>query len=102
MARIGDNVRVLAAHLLGGDTKANRDAIVADNASLRRDPDHLVAGRNYTIVARDGLAADPDAPQPQASSAEHDADEAVRLRTGRSLRYTARAGDTVSTLAAAL
>jgi hypothetical protein len=102
MARIGDTVRVLAAHLLGGDTKANRDAIVAGNASLRRDPDRMVAGENYTIVARDGLSADPAAPEPQASSAEPEADEILRLGTGRSLRYTARAGDTVSKLAAAL
>ncbi|MDB5330282.1 MAG: hypothetical protein JWP03_1433, partial [Phycisphaerales bacterium] len=43
-AQRGDTVRGLAAGLLGGDTKANREGIIADNASLQRDPDHLVAG----------------------------------------------------------
>src|SRR4051812_38536815 len=32
-ARMGDTLGALAAHLLGGDTKANRDAIVAENES---------------------------------------------------------------------
>jgi hypothetical protein len=62
----------------------------------------MVAGKSYTIAARNGLAADPAARQPASATNPRDADDIVRNGTGRSLRYTARAGDTVSSLAAAL
>ncbi|MBA3269239.1 MAG: LysM peptidoglycan-binding domain-containing protein [Acidobacteria bacterium] len=101
-AQPGDTVRVLASDLLGGDTKQNRDAIIAGNPSLQKDPDHLVAGKNYTIVAPNGLAADPNAPQAKAPTTQPEADEVARLSVGRALRYTAKAGDTVSSLATAL
>ncbi|MDB5304873.1 MAG: hypothetical protein JWM97_2422 [Phycisphaerales bacterium] len=101
-AQRGDTVSGLAAGLLGGDTKANREGIIAGNASLQQDPDHLIAGQNYTIVARNGLAADPDAPKAKAPTTQPDADEAARLGVGRTLRYTALAGDTVSKLAVVL
>jgi hypothetical protein len=101
-AQPGDSVAVLAGNLLGGDTKANRDSIIAGNASLKQDPDHLVAGKSYTITAPNGLAADPSAPQPKAPTSQPDADELARLSVGRTLRYTALPGDTVSKLAIAL
>lgn len=101
-AQPGDTVRGLAADLLGGDTKANRKGIVAENASLRQNPDHLVAGKSYTIVARNGLSADPDAPQADIPTTQPDADEAVKMSVGRMLGYTAKPGDTVSKLAVIL
>ena len=101
-ARSGDSVSVLAGNLLGGNTKANRDSIIAGNASLKQDPDHLVAGKRYTIAAPNGLSADPNAPQAPAVSSEPDADELAQLSVGRTLQYTARPGDTVSNLAVAL
>jgi len=101
-AQAGDTVRGLATDLLGGDTKANRRGIVAGNASLRENPDQLVAGQSYTIVARNGLAAGPEAPPVKAPTSQPDADEAARLSVGRMLGYTARTGDTVSKLATVL
>ena len=101
-AQPGDTVRGLAANLLGGDTEANRRGIVGGNPSLRDNPDHLEVGRSYTIVARNGLAADPDAPQPKPPTTQPEADEAARLSVGRMLGYTARPGDTVSKLATVL
>lgn len=101
-ARAGDTVSGLASELLGGDTRANRAGIVAGNTSLQQDPDHLVAGQSYTIVARNGLAADPGTPAAKAPTTQPDADEAVLAGTGRTLRYTAKSGDTVSKLAAIL
>jgi hypothetical protein len=101
-AQPGDSVAVLAGNLLGGDTKANRDSIIAGNASLKQNPDHLEAGKSYTITAPNGLAADPAAPQPKAPTTQPDADELARLSVGRTLRYTALPGDTVSRLAVAL
>jgi hypothetical protein len=101
-ARTGDTVSGLASELLGGDTRANRAGIVAGNASLQQDPDHLVAGQSYTIVARNGLAADPGTTAGKPPTTQPDADEAVLAGTGRTLRYTAKSGDTVSKLAALL
>jgi hypothetical protein len=101
-AQPGDTVRGLAADLLGGDTKANRQGIVAGNFSLRQNPDHLVAGQVYTIVARNGLAADPDAPQAKVPATQPEADEAAKMSVGRMLGYKALPGDTVSKLAVIL
>jgi hypothetical protein len=100
-AQPGDNVAVLAASLLGGDTKTNRDAVISGNASLQRDPDHLVAGKTYNITTTSGLAAAPSAPT-LAPTSQADADDAARMSAGRVLQYTAQAGDTVSKLATVL
>jgi LysM repeat protein len=102
IARSGDTVAVLAGNLLGGDTAANRAAIIAANESLREYPSHLIAGKTYTIVVPDGMTSDPAAPQAKTSNAQPDADEAVQQGAARTLRYTANSGDTVSKLAVAL
>jgi hypothetical protein len=101
-AQAGDSVAVLASSLLGGDTKANREAVIGDNASLQTDPDHLVAGKTYNITTTSGLAADPNARQKSVPTTQRDADEAARMSVGRVLRYTAQPGDTVSKLATVL
>jgi len=101
-AQPGDTVGGLASELLGGDTQANREGIVAGNASLQENPDHMVAGKSYTIVARNGLASDPTAPQAKAPTTQPDADEAAKLGVGRRLRYTAQPGDTLSKMAVVL
>lgn len=101
-AQVGDTVRVLAANLLGGDTHANREAIIAENPSLQQNPDHLVAGRSYTITAPNGLAVDPNAPQPTVPTSQPDSDDVLRMGMARTLRYTAQPGDTVSKLATVL
>jgi hypothetical protein len=101
-AQSGDTVGGLASNLLGGDTQENRQAIVAGNASLQKDPDHLVAGKTYTIDASKGLAADPRASQAKAATSQPDADDLAILSMGRTVRYTALPGDTVSKLAVAL
>ncbi len=101
-AQRGDTVRVLAANLLGGDTKLNRDAIIAGNKSLQNDPDHMVAGKSYTIPGANGLAADPN-PQPaKTPTTRPDADDVIQQGAGRTLRYTAQSGDSVSKLAIVL
>jgi hypothetical protein len=101
-AQPGDSVAVLAGNLLGGDTKANRETIIAGNSSLQQNPDHLVAGKSYTIMAPNGLSADPGAPQAKTPTTQPDADEVARLSMGRMLRYTAQPGDSVSKLAVVL
>jgi hypothetical protein len=101
-AQPGDNVAVLAASLLGGDTKVNRDAVISGNASLVRDPDRLVAGKTYTITTTSGLVADNQARPQVAPTSQPDADDAARMGVGRVLSYVALPGDTLSKLATVL
>src|SRR5436190_137003 len=74
----------------------------AANEPLREYPSHLIAGQTYTILVPNGLASDAAAPQAKGPSGPLDADDAVIQGAGRTLRYTAKAGDTVSKLAVAL
>jgi hypothetical protein len=107
-ARPGDSVSVLAAALLGSDNADNRNAIIAANPSLQDDPDRVIAGKTYRISILPGApmaaAARPDQSSANASTptTQPDADQLVQAGSDRELRYTAKAGDTVSTLAQAL
>ena len=80
----------------------NRQAIIAANESLRAYPSHLIAGETYTIVVPAGMTSDPAAPQSKTTGGQLDADDAVQQGAARTLRYTAKSGDTVSKLAVAL
>ncbi len=108
VARAGDTVSVLANALLGANTKENRDAIVAANPSLQRNPDHLEDGQTYIIPVSESnpLAKGIKRPQAVSSNAGEglspDADDVISAGSTRDLRYVARPGDTVSTLAVAL
>jgi nucleoid-associated protein YgaU len=62
-AASGDTVSRLASRFLGGDTKANRDAILAVNPTLQKNPDIIVLGRTYVIPAAPTASAAP-APLP--------------------------------------
>lgn len=100
-ARPGDTVAKMAQAFLGGDDKINQDAIVAANPSLQADPDRLAAGKTYRIPAPGGLSAAAVRTSPAISqpTTQPDADQVVLASSTRKLRYTARAGDTVTTLA---
>ena len=101
----GDTVTNMAGAFLGNDDKAHQDTIVNANSSLKADPDHVVAGQAYKIPAPNGLSASPTASAAAISprpTTQPDADQLVVAGQPRTLRYTARAGDTVTTLAIAL
>jgi nucleoid-associated protein YgaU len=57
----GDTVSKLAGRFMGGNTKANRDAIIRANPSLQRNPDVVVVGQTYVIPATATPAARPAA-----------------------------------------
>ncbi len=103
----GDTVAKLAAAFLGSDDQAHQDMIVAANPSLQANPDRLIAGSTYRIPAPQGLTAESE-PAPAArvapaatvtTAAQPDSDQIVVDGAPRSLRYTAKPGDTVTTLA---
>jgi LysM repeat protein len=104
-ANKGDTVTSLAGALMGGDTKTNRDAIINANPSLKADPDHLLAGKSYRIVTPEGglaAASVPMTPVTVSSTTQPDADTLDLENQPRVLRYTAKSGDTLSSLAQAL
>jgi hypothetical protein len=96
----------LAGGLLGQDSKTNRDAIINTNASLRTDPDRLVAGKTYRIPAADVAPVVVETqpakiPAPVSAAPSHP--DAVRSEDAAAsvLKYTAVPGDTVGKMAAA-
>lgn len=67
-AGAGDTVSRLAARFLGGDSKTNRDAIIAVNPTLQKNPELVVLGRTYVIPAAPTASVAP-APLPVAPTA---------------------------------
>jgi nucleoid-associated protein YgaU len=63
VAQDGDSLSKMAGRFLGANTKANRDAIVRLNPSLKTNPDMIIVGKAYRIPTP---AAVP-APAPQTS-----------------------------------
>jgi nucleoid-associated protein YgaU len=89
----GDSVSKLASRFLGGNTPANRDAIVKANPSLQGDPNKLIIGRTYIIPTASAPAAtNTAAPAPIA---------AVKASTGTAGEYiyTVKSGDSLSRIA---
>jgi len=68
-AQAGDTLNKLAGRFMGGNTKANRDAIIAANASLQKNPDVIVAGKTYIIPVSGNSAASAVATQAPAQPA---------------------------------
>ncbi|MEA2707443.1 MAG: hypothetical protein QOF78_44 [Phycisphaerales bacterium] len=60
-AGAGDSVSRMTARFLGADTKANRDALIAANPTLQKNPDIVVMGRTYVIPAAPTASAAPAA-----------------------------------------
>lgn len=105
VATAGDTVSNLAGAFLGGDGKAEKNAIINANASLQDNPNHVVAGETYRIPAPDGLSTSGEASLQSASArptTQPDSDDLVTATAPRTLRYTARTGDTLTSMAIAL
>jgi len=67
-AQSGDSVSRMASRLMGGNTRANRQAIIDANPSLQQDPDRVIVGQSYMIPSRAAAPAVSEA-QPPASAA---------------------------------
>lgn len=61
IAQPGDSLSKMASKLMGGNTKSNRDAIIAANPTLKADPNKVIAGRKYMIPLPGAVAAAPPA-----------------------------------------
>ena len=67
-AQEGDTLSKLAGRFMGGNTKANRDAIVKANPSLTKNPDIVVVGKTY-IIPTNGAVATNNPPAAQTPTA---------------------------------
>lgn len=68
----GDTLSKLAGRFLGGNTKANREALIKANPTLQKNPNVIVVGRAYIIPAGTGgtaVASNSDKPRPTAPAA---------------------------------
>ena len=52
----------MAGRFMGGNSKANRDAIVSANPSLKSNPNNLIVGKTYVIPSVKGAAGVPASP----------------------------------------
>ncbi len=103
-AKPGDTVTNMAGAFLGSQDQAHQDTITNANPSLKTDPDHVVAGKKYTIpVTEDGLSAAPVVVKTDVRPAvQPEADQMIKPVVAKTLTYTAKPGDTVTSMAIAL
>lgn len=103
-AKSGDTVTNMAGAFLGNADQSHQDTITNANASLKADPDRVVVGQAYKIpVTSDGLSAATVVVKTDLRSAvQPDADQMIKPVAAKTLTYTARAGDTVTSMAIAL
>jgi len=91
-AEPGDSLSKMALKLMGANTRANRDAIVRANPSLRQNPDRVIAGQSYVIPTAAG-----NAPAAQASAPSQPAQmqQAAQTASASEYFYTVRENDSL-------
>ena len=101
----GDTLSKIAGRFFGSNTKANRDAIVAANPSLKQDPNKVLVGHTYNIPtaatgvpASAGMTAQLPAPAPaqpfQAQPIAQTQPPIITANTNDNL-YTVKDGDSL-------
>jgi len=92
----------LAGRFLGGNNKANRDAIISANPSLRQNPNNIIVGRTYAIPAIKGAAPVAAAPAPAPAVATHvaAAKPAAPATSQQQYWYTVKENDNLWRIAA--
>jgi nucleoid-associated protein YgaU len=91
-AEPGDTVSKIALKFLGSKSKANLDAIVEANPSLKANPNKIVVGEKYN-VPETGSSASSAAPP--AATAETAALPATPVSHGPETTYMTKPGDTL-------
>jgi len=98
-AESGDTLSKLAGRYMGGNNRANRDAIIRANPSLQANPDVVVAGRTYLVppnAAAPAVAPQQAAhPQPVAVVPQQPAPAAAQSEYW----YTVKSGDNLYSIA---
>lgn len=68
-AQPGDSLTKIAAKMYGSSSKANRDAIIAANPTLKDNPNRIIVGRTYSIPPLNSAAPVKSAAVAQAPAA---------------------------------
>jgi nucleoid-associated protein YgaU len=89
-AEPGDSLSRMASRLMGANTKANRDAIIAANPSLRDNPNKVIVGRTYIIPS----AGAGDAKLANSTPAPAEPPAQVASQSGE-YWYTVKEGDSL-------
>jgi nucleoid-associated protein YgaU len=88
VAQSGDSVSRLAAKYMGGNTRANRQAIIEANPSLQDDPDRVIVGETYVIPSKVAASTPAD-------NSTTDAPAPTQTNTGSAAVYTVQPGDSL-------
>jgi nucleoid-associated protein YgaU len=88
VAQPGDTLNKLAGRFLGGNTPANRRAIIDLNPQLQKQPDKIIVGQKYLIPVRD-LAVKAPTTRPSAVPI------APAAPARKSREYVVQAGDSL-------
>jgi nucleoid-associated protein YgaU len=102
-AETGDTLSKMAGKLMGGNTSANRAAIVAANASLQQNANMVVSGRTYVIPPSSGAASTVAAPTPAQAQTPTQVATTDKPAAGTSSDpqyvYTVKPGDSLTRIA---
>lgn len=101
IAQPGDTLSRIAALLPGGNTKTNRDAVIALNPELQKDPNKVIAGRKYQLPVEVGSKQTIPIPEPLVRTPSRavpgtpsDSTQTMSYRT-----YVVKKGDSLSKIA---
>ena len=93
----GDSLSRIASRQMGGNTKANRDAIIRANPALQNDPDKVVIGQTYNIPLTAGTSPQAQTPTqdktPQPRGGEKAPAPAPIKAAGAEYWYQVQPGD---------
>jgi hypothetical protein len=101
-AEAGDSLSRMASRLMGGNTQANRDALIAANPTLQKNPDLVVSGRTYVIPGGSApTQSQPSQQQPAPQPAKPQAPEQPTQIASATPQYfyTVKAGDSLTKIA---
>jgi nucleoid-associated protein YgaU len=98
-AQADDTLSKMAGRFLGGNTKANRDAIIRVNPTLQQNPDKIVAGRTYVIPPAPGGESIAAVPAPAPAAPRTPAPQAAP-ETGNFQWYTVKENENLWKIAA--
>ncbi|MGC4031989.1 MAG: LysM domain-containing protein [Tepidisphaeraceae bacterium] len=115
-AQAGDTLSRLASRVPGGNTKTNRDAIVALNPTLQKNPNRVLSGHTYLLPTQAVAVATPvkpeatptnakspskDAPKTVVAAKDAPKEPAKEAVADATRVYVVKAGDTLSKIAMA-